>query len=107
MDIKEIFGKNIKKARESRGYTQEKFAELIGIGTPALSKIECGKSYPTLKTIEKIISILDIQPALLYVANSDIDIDVAYKEILERIEILKNNKTLFKMAYDYICELTK
>lgn len=107
MDIKEIFGKNVKRTRKARGLSQEKFAELLGIGTSALSKIECGKSYPTQQTIEKIIDVLNVKPSLLFICDEDINIEEAYKDILCRIENLKNNKELFKLAYNFIIELTK
>lgn len=107
MDIKNIFGKNVKVNRKARGFSQEKFAELLGIGTPALSRIECGKSYPTPQTIEKIIEVLNIKPSLLFICEDDINIEKAYNEIIDRIKKLKNNKKLFKVAYDFIIELTK
>lgn len=106
-DIKKIFGNNVKKTRELQGITQEKLAELIGIGIPALSKIECGKSYPNPITISKIIEILNIKPYLLYIEeDANFDLEKAYPEVLSRIEALKSNKKLFKRAYDFILQLT-
>ncbi len=106
INIKNILGKNIKKAREARNISQEKFSELIGIGASALSKIESGKSYPTIQTLEQIVKILKIKPYILYITDEDFNIDTAYKDILIRIEKLKNDKTSFKSAYEFICELT-
>ena len=39
--LKEI-GKNIQNARKNKGYTQETFAELMGVSWSYVSKIECG-----------------------------------------------------------------
>ena len=46
MDIRKQVGKKIQKIRKSKGFTQEKLAELIGIEPPSLSYIETGKFSP-------------------------------------------------------------
>lgn len=107
IDIKKLFGKNLKKAREIRNLSQDKFSELIGIGASALSKIERGKSYPNPQTIEKIIQILKIKLYTLYLSEEDININEAYNDLLIRINKLKKNKELFKLVYDYVCNLSQ
>ena len=62
MDIREIIGNNVFKARKIRNLSQEQFAEMINIEPSALSKIENGKSYPSQQTIENIIYALKIKP---------------------------------------------
>lgn len=37
-----IIGKNIQNQRKLKGYTQETFAELMGVSWSYVSKIECG-----------------------------------------------------------------
>lgn len=37
-----IIGKNIQNQRKKKGYTQETFAELMGVSWSYVSKIECG-----------------------------------------------------------------
>ena len=80
-DIKEIFGKNLRREREKRNLSQEKFAELIDIGIPALSKLECGKSYPKTQTLQKIIDVFKISPHVLYVTDDDFDVNTAYDDM--------------------------
>lgn len=105
-DIRKYFGKNLKSFRKLKGLSQEKFAELIGVDTSTLSKIECCKSYPNRSTIEKIIDILNIPPYLLYVTNEDdFDIEKAYIETIELLKELKNDRKFFKLVYDFIKEL--
>lgn len=53
-------GRQIKKAREAAGYTQAKFAELIGMGTKNVSSIERGMVGVSLTTIKKICLTLSI-----------------------------------------------
>ena len=38
--FKEQLAKNIKKLRETKGYTQEELAKLIGVGRSAIANIE-------------------------------------------------------------------
>ena len=45
-DINVLVGSRIKKAREAAGYTQDKFAEMIQMGTKNLSAIERGLVFP-------------------------------------------------------------
>lgn len=48
MGEKELLGKRIKSLRRSKGYSQEKLAEIAGISPRYLSCIETGKENPTL-----------------------------------------------------------
>ena len=61
----------IKKYRKIHNLTQEKLAELLDISPRQLQKIESGHTETSLKTLKKLIKILDI---------SDEDI-VNYKKI--------------------------
>jgi len=53
-------GQQIKKARESAGYTQDKFAEVIGMGTKNVSAIERGMVGVSLSAIRRICETLCI-----------------------------------------------
>ena len=48
--------------RVKNGYTQKEMAEMLGIGQPAVCKIETGKQMPALKTALQIAKILNLQP---------------------------------------------
>ncbi|MCC8122733.1 MAG: helix-turn-helix domain-containing protein [Oscillospiraceae bacterium] len=53
-------GKRIKLARDNAGLTQERFSELVGMGTKSISAIErgvVGVSIPALQRICKVLSI--------------------------------------------------
>ena len=102
-----ILGENIRKARSLRKLSQDKFAEMLGVETATLSKIECGKSNPTPETIEKIIEVLNINPYLLYMSDEDINIDETHKHMTKILEKLKQNKTLYRKAYDFVLELSQ
>ena len=50
----------IKKYRKIHNLTQEKLAELLDISPRQLQRIESGQSETSLKTLKKLIKILDI-----------------------------------------------
>ncbi len=69
MDVEKLksqLGKRIKYYREKKGYTQEKFCEIIDLDQSNLSKIENGKSFPDIITIYAIIKQADIEPNFLF-----------------------------------------
>lgn len=49
--VEQIIGKRIQKIRRAKGYTQQQFAEMIGLSTNYLSDIERGKSSARLDKV--------------------------------------------------------
>lgn len=66
INIRKIFGENIKKYRKQQGLSQEQLAEKLEISTNHLSVIETGTKFVTYKLLEKIIIELNILPASLF-----------------------------------------
>ena len=55
-----LLGERIRELRKSRGLTQDQFAELIEVEQKHVSRIELGKSFPTIERLEKISLALNI-----------------------------------------------
>ena len=55
-----LLGERIRELRKKRGLTQEQFAELIEVEQKHVSRIELGKSFPTLERLEKISQALRV-----------------------------------------------
>lgn len=53
-------GKKLKKLREERGWTLEKFAYENDVSKGYISDIEAGKRLPSLKMLNKIANALDV-----------------------------------------------
>ena len=64
-DLYKIVGKNIQKQRLIQGYTQETFAELMGVSWSYVSKIEAGILNLSLGKILEIADYLNIEVDLL------------------------------------------
>ena len=55
-----LLGERIRELRKSRGLTQDQFAEMIEVEQKHVSRIELGKSFPTIERLEKIASALQV-----------------------------------------------
>lgn len=99
-DINILVGANIKREREKAGYTQERFSEMIGIGTKSLSAIERGTVGVSLSLLVKICSTLCISSNVLLFEDTPRN-DV--QSITERLERLSPQQ--FDIANSVICKL--
>ena len=66
VNIRKIFGENVKRYRKQQGFSQEQLAEKLEISTNHLSVIETGTKFVTYKLLEKIILELDVLPSSLF-----------------------------------------
>ncbi len=74
-EINVEIGQRIKNAREKAGLTQERFSELIGLGTKSVSALERGTVGISLTTLKRICSVLSIpSDQLLFGASEKNDI---------------------------------
>ncbi|ABK99517.1 helix-turn-helix domain-containing protein [Pelobacter propionicus] len=55
----ELLGLRIRELRKRAGMTQEQLAELLGIDQKHMSRIELGKSYPSLDRLLKIAVVVN------------------------------------------------
>jgi transcriptional regulator with XRE-family HTH domain len=60
-DTKKLIGNRIQTIRKLRNMSQEAVAEKIGIDSKHLSRIEVGRNFSSLPTIEKLAEILDVE----------------------------------------------
>mgnify|MGYP003477041331 CR=1 FL=1 len=56
--------KTIKERREALKVTQERLAEISGVGLRTLKQFESGKGNPTLLTLQKISDVLGMEVCL-------------------------------------------
>nr|DAU52923.1 MAG TPA: helix-turn-helix domain protein [Caudoviricetes sp.] len=60
MGINKLFGKNLKRIRESKGYTQQELAELCDMQTNSIGVIEIGQRAVSFATLELLAEKLDV-----------------------------------------------
>jgi transcriptional regulator with XRE-family HTH domain len=85
-------GLRIKKAREAAGYTQEKLAEKVGMGTNNISAIERGAVGISISAIQDICNILSISSDSLIMEESGSASGDDLNLLMERLKHLSPQK---------------
>ena len=83
-------GASIRRSRHNQDLSIEQFAQLVGLDTGNLSRIETGKQTPRTKTLARIAEVLNTTPENLYRLACDFD-DLSHAE-LNATENAKNNR---------------
>ena len=96
MEWKKLLGKNIKKYRKEKNFTQEKFAEIIGIDPKNVSKIENGNNYPSAETMTAIAKALNMDIYEFFIFENNIPYENMKSEIIESLENEHNILYLYK-----------
>lgn len=103
MDIKKVFGKNVKTYRLNAGLSQENLAEKADISTQTLSGIENGYGFPSYPVLCRLINALNVAPVNLFIFYSkEFSNEKIIKFILEEFKNLdseEQNLILHIMKY--------
>lgn len=83
---KTTLGKKIKEQRRKKGLSQDTLAERIGIDPKHLSRIEVGRSYPSLETLSNIAQALAIEIKDLFDLIPQNDKKILRKKIMELLK---------------------
>lgn len=92
-NIKKLLGAKISQIRKERGFSQIKFAEMLGLSTNALSIIETGNGFLTAETLEKILEKLNLEPDELFSFGGIKTNEELHSNILKNLEIIKSDRT--------------
>lgn len=104
LNIKKQLGARIKHLRQTQGYSQEQFAEKLGIATRTLCGIEIGKNFLTSNTLEKILEVLEITPQELFVINhykprEDLELEIV--DIIHKIKDREKIEIIYKIIKSF------
>ncbi len=58
---RELLGIRIQELRKIRGLTQDQLSEKVGIDAKHISRIEVGRSFPSLDTLDKLANALKVE----------------------------------------------
>ena len=64
-DLQCRLGRNLRARRESKGLSQEEFADLVGIHRTYVGGLERGERNVTLRTVERLVERLGVDAAAL------------------------------------------
>lgn len=73
--IRSVIAQNVKKYRKLNNLTQETLAELADVSNTYIANIECGQTWLSDKTLEKIAQALNIEIYLLFIPENNTDAD--------------------------------
>ena len=65
MNIRKLFGINVRRCREEKGWSQDKLAEASGLHRTYISGIERGTRNPTIEIVGQIAKSLNVNPSEL------------------------------------------
>lgn len=85
-----IIGAKIKQLRKLKGLTQEQLSEKIGIDNKHLSRIETGRSMPTLKIANELSKLFNFNFYDLINNQSVIDIEIPDNYYTQSLNILNS-----------------
>ncbi len=85
INIRKIFGNNVKKYRKQQKLSQEQLAEKLGISTNHLSVIETGTKFVTYKLLEKIITELNVLPSSLFQCTQTAENDESVQNKINKV----------------------
>ncbi|MBR3536636.1 MAG: XRE family transcriptional regulator [Oscillospiraceae bacterium] len=69
-ELKAEFIKEIIKARQEKGLTQQQLGELSGVKQPVIARMEKGSTSPQLSTVMKVLASLGMKLAIVPIDSS-------------------------------------
>ena len=61
-ELARVLGRNLRSYRRERGYSQEAFADVIGVHRTYMGGLERGERNLTLKSLERLAEALGVDP---------------------------------------------
>ena len=78
----------IKSIRKAKGFSQKEVALTIGVDQAQYSRIESGKVEPTLASLRKIATALEVRLADFFSEEQPIDVNSIDKSLTERLRLI-------------------
>ena len=102
-ETKKYLGRRLQELRKRSGLKQSELAEMLEIDAKHMSKLECGRSYPSFDLLDKIATVLNTTPAELL----DTDHLCEKTELIARMESLLSSASEegVRRAYKIIKEI--
>ncbi len=104
-NTKQLLGSRIKELRRNKGLSQDQLSEEIGIDPKHLSRIELGKSFPYMETLEAIAKSLQVELKDLFDFSHLESREIDKKQIEELLDGLNQDK--LRLVYKVVKSLVK
>ncbi len=104
-NTKQLLGSRIKELRRNKALSQDQLSEEIGIDPKHLSRIELGKSFPYMETLEAIAKSLQVELKDLFDFSHLESRAIDKKQIEELLDGLNQDK--LRLVYKVVKSLVK
>ncbi|MBR1424997.1 helix-turn-helix transcriptional regulator [bacterium] len=102
-DTKKYLGARIQEIRRKSGLKQSELADIAGIDSKYISKIECGRCFPSFELLDRIAEILQ-KPVGDFIYTEHLQSrDVLEKKIFDKLKNAPDEK--FRSAYKILNEI--
>ncbi len=102
---KQLLGNRIRELRKNKGLSQDQLSEVVGIDPKHLSRIELGKSFPYMETLEAIARALQVELKDLFDFSHLEEHEIDKIQIEELLDGLKQDK--LRLIYKVIKSLVR
>lgn len=93
-----LIGNRLKNARNAKGLTQEKLAELLDVSIPFLSRVERGSVEISLKRLSQICQVLEVSEGSILNGSSTISKNYLTEDFSLLLKDCPSDK--LKLVYD-------
>jgi transcriptional regulator with XRE-family HTH domain len=102
---KQLLGARVRELRRNKGMSQDQLSEQIGIDPKHLSRIELGKSFPYMETLEAIAKSLQVELSDLFDFSHLEAHSIDKRQIEDLLEGLNQDK--LRLIYKVVKSLVK
>lgn len=102
MELRKIFGSNVRHHRKASGLTQEALAEKANISIEMMGRLERGEASPSFETIESMTKALGLPAIALFGSGTVIAPEGERGRLLHRV-----NAALANMNEDDLARVTR
>lgn len=102
-DTKQYLGLRIQELRKRKKLKQSELAEIIDIDSKHMSKLECGRSYPSFDLLDKICKALNTTPSELLDTEHLEDVSELIRKINDLLNQAEEHKV--RSAYKILREI--
>ena len=103
-DTKKYLGARIQEIRKQQGLKQSELAELVGIDSKHMSKIECGRCFPSFELLDKIALKLN-KPVAEFLETEHLhNREELTTELINKLRTLSNEefRTVYRILKQFI-----
>lgn len=86
MSLAATFGSNLRHHRKAKHLTQDALAEMVGLSSEMISKIERGIAAPSFATVEKLSEVLEVPEVAFFGVGLVLTSDTARTRQLSKIQ---------------------